>query len=77
MFKIKACEKITTGICLTFRGLFFEHNADIGQKEHFWMDTNWKLISLNGYKLYEWRANNVMGVALCDNFFLPIILDSN
>jgi hypothetical protein len=28
------------GICLIFRGLFFEHNAEIGQKEHLWMDTN-------------------------------------
>jgi hypothetical protein len=25
---------------LIFRGLFFEHNADIGQKDHVWMDTN-------------------------------------
>jgi len=31
--------KNTTGICLIFRGLFFEHNADIGQKDHLWMDT--------------------------------------
>jgi len=33
-------KKITTGICLIFRGLFFEHNAEIGQKDHLWMDTN-------------------------------------
>jgi hypothetical protein len=26
------------GICLIFRGLFFEHNAEIGQKDHLWMD---------------------------------------
>ena len=26
---------------MIFRGLFFEHNADIGQKDHFWMDTNY------------------------------------
>ena len=39
LFKIKACEKITTDICLIFRGLFFEHNAEIGQKDHLWMDT--------------------------------------
>jgi hypothetical protein len=26
--------KITTGIWTIFRGLFFEHNADIGQKDH-------------------------------------------
>jgi threonine aldolase len=25
---------------LIFRGLFFEHNAEIGQKDHFWMDTD-------------------------------------
>ena len=23
---------------MIFRGLFFEHNADIGQKDHLWMD---------------------------------------
>jgi len=33
-------KKITAGICLIFRGLFFEHNSEIGQKDHFWMDTN-------------------------------------
>ena len=33
-------KKITAGIYLIFRGLFFEHNADIGQKDRFWMDTN-------------------------------------
>jgi len=33
--------KITTGIYIIFRGLFFEHNADIGQKDHLWMDTNY------------------------------------
>ena len=27
------------GMCLIFRGLFFEHNAEIGQKDHLWMDT--------------------------------------
>jgi len=27
---------------LIFQGLFFEHNADIGQKDHFWMDTKYK-----------------------------------
>jgi hypothetical protein len=25
---------------LIFRGLFFEHNAEIGQKDHLWMDTS-------------------------------------
>jgi hypothetical protein len=35
-------KKITAAICLIFRGLFFEHNAEIGQKDHFWMDTNQK-----------------------------------
>ncbi len=40
LFKIKACEKITTDICLIFRGLFFEHNAEIGQKDHLWMGAN-------------------------------------
>jgi hypothetical protein len=25
---------ITTGIYLIFRGLFFEHNAEIGRKDH-------------------------------------------
>jgi len=32
-------KKITAGICLIFRGLFFEHNAEIGQKDYLWMDT--------------------------------------
>jgi hypothetical protein len=44
-------KKITAGICIIFRELFFEHNprgidsafhgagAEIGQKEHLWMDT--------------------------------------
>jgi hypothetical protein len=27
-------KKITTGIYLIFRGLFFEHNAEIGRKDH-------------------------------------------
>ncbi len=36
-------KKITTGICLLFRGLFFEHNAEIGQKDHLWMDTTYIL----------------------------------
>jgi hypothetical protein len=31
-------KKITAGICVIFRGLFFEHNAEIGQKDHLWMD---------------------------------------
>jgi hypothetical protein len=26
--------KITAGINLIFRGLFFEHNAEIGRKDH-------------------------------------------
>jgi hypothetical protein len=43
-------EKITTltenlpgqaSICLIFRGLFFEHNTNIGQKDHLWIDTNY------------------------------------
>jgi hypothetical protein len=32
-------KKITTEIYMVFRGLFFEHNADIGQKDRLWMDT--------------------------------------
>jgi hypothetical protein len=31
--------EISIGICLIFRGLFFEHNTEIGQKDHLWMDT--------------------------------------
>jgi hypothetical protein len=46
-------KKITKGICLIFRGLFFQHNpreigsafhragAEIGQKDHLWIDTNY------------------------------------
>jgi len=26
---------------LIFQGLFFEHNAEIEQKDHLWMDTNY------------------------------------
>ena len=45
-------KKMTRGICLIFRGLFFKHHpseigsafhgasAEIGQKDHLWMDTN-------------------------------------
>jgi len=48
LLKIKACEKNNhpvevpgqAGICIIFRGLFFEHNTEIGQKEYLWMDTN-------------------------------------
>ena len=44
----KHAKKITTGICLIFRGLFFSRNAEIGQvreparlrKDHLWMDSN-------------------------------------
>jgi hypothetical protein len=44
----KACEKNNhpvevpgqAGICVIFRELFFEHNAEIGQKDQLWMDTN-------------------------------------
>jgi len=35
-----APKKITGGICLIFRGLLFECNIDIGQKDHLWMDTS-------------------------------------
>jgi hypothetical protein len=31
-------KKITTGISLIFRGLFFEQKAEIGQKDHLGMD---------------------------------------
>ncbi len=30
---------------MIFRALFFEHNAEIGQKDHFWMDTGRQLKS--------------------------------
>ena len=33
-------KKINAGIYLIFRGLYFERNADIGQKVHLWMGTN-------------------------------------
>ena len=29
---------------MIFRGLFFEHNAEIGQKDHLWMGTRLKVI---------------------------------
>ena len=31
-------------ICLIFRGLFFERNAGIGQKDHLWLDTSLECI---------------------------------
>jgi hypothetical protein len=34
-------KKITGGIYLIFRGLFFEHNAEIGQKIHLLMGTDY------------------------------------
>ena len=34
-------KKINAGICVISRGLFFEHNAEIGQKGHFWTDAIW------------------------------------
>jgi hypothetical protein len=49
----RLAKNITTGICLIFRGLFFEHNpggigftfhragTDIGQKDHLWMDSSY------------------------------------
>ncbi|MBW1735941.1 MAG: flagellar hook-length control protein FliK [Deltaproteobacteria bacterium] len=36
----RPAKKITAGIWLIFRGLFFEQNAEIGQKGHLWTDTN-------------------------------------
>ena len=36
LFKIKACEKITTGICVIFRGLIFEHNAETCPPQAGW-----------------------------------------
>ena len=36
-------KKITAGICLIFRGLFFEHNTEIEQKDHLWMNTIYNL----------------------------------
>ncbi|OEU61595.1 MAG: hypothetical protein BA867_08390 [Desulfobacterales bacterium S5133MH16] len=34
-------KKITTGICLLFRGLFFEHNAEIGPRLNIKYGFNW------------------------------------
>jgi hypothetical protein len=36
----QGARKNITGMCLIFRALFFECNADIGQKDHFWMGTS-------------------------------------
>lgn len=33
-------EKISAGICLIFRALFFEHNAEGGRKDHLWTNTS-------------------------------------
>ena len=32
---------------LIFRGLFFSHNDEIGQKDHSWMGTNYKFTAMN------------------------------
>jgi hypothetical protein len=37
------CKKYPQAYGLLFRGLFFEHNADIGQKDHLGTGTNSKL----------------------------------
>jgi hypothetical protein len=34
-------KKITAGICIIFRGLIFEHNAEIGQKDYLGMDAGY------------------------------------
>ncbi|MCJ7538613.1 MAG: hypothetical protein MUO88_03010, partial [Desulfobacterales bacterium] len=31
--RLRHAKKITTGICIIFRGLFFEHNEEIRQKD--------------------------------------------
>ena len=53
-------KKITTGIYVIFRGLFFEHNADIMQKDHLWIDTNLECISadLRADRLTELRSGD-------------------
>jgi hypothetical protein len=38
--RLRHAKKITAGICVIFRGLFFEYNADIGQKDLIWMDNS-------------------------------------
>ncbi len=37
LFKVKAYDTITGGICLIFRGLFFEQTAEIERKHHLRM----------------------------------------
>ena len=37
--RLRHAKKITTGICIISRGLFFEHNIEIVQ-DYLWMDTN-------------------------------------
>ena len=37
--RLRQAKKVTAGICLIFRGLFFEYNADIEQKDHLRIDT--------------------------------------
>ena len=54
-------KKITIGIYLIFRRLFFEHNEEIGQKDHLWMDTSWSLTQNQAYKtgINLWRILTV------------------
>ncbi|OQX61985.1 MAG: hypothetical protein B5M55_08340 [Desulfococcus sp. 4484_242] len=52
------------GIWLIFRGLFFEHNTEIGQKGHLWMDT--RLYDLNPASVeFAEDANRRSGRANC------------
>jgi len=32
---------------MIFRGLFFSHNAEIGQKDHLWTDTSYNQLKPN------------------------------
>ena len=49
LYETTLTEKLSgqAGICLIFRGLFFEHNVKMMQKEHLWMDTTGHLKNAN------------------------------
>jgi hypothetical protein len=65
---------------LIFRGLFIEHNpreigsafhragAEIGQKDHLWMDTSWLL---EGSWNFTTKSLNISGM---DDLFLKWVL---
>jgi peptidyl-prolyl cis-trans isomerase SurA len=57
--------KITTGICLIFRGLFFEHNAEIGPRLNIKYGFNWA----SKKTIYGWTRTKLrVFIMMCNRF---------